>query len=137
MMVGMIRDSMPFFRHTPDKLGTCLKVIAHDEEGCLHLMLCKRIENRRRIAGFISRIKCKDRSFSPRRPCIPGVVLCKILRGCIADRRFSFLLKAESPVGVRSCNSLHGVRLQAVGSNGYHGEVQTVRRLPRSYAVSG
>lgn len=85
MVVGMIPHRVAFLHHPLDKIRAGFDIIAHHKKGGLGVVLFQRVENRRRIAVFIPRIKGEVDGFFRGIPEIVGIVLPEILRRGVAD----------------------------------------------------
>ena len=107
MMIGMIAYNMSLICHSFYQFWTCIQIISNDKKCGWSFVFFQSVQNSRRIAVFISCIKCKIKDFIVCLLCKICIILGKFFSRYIGNRRFPFFLKTKPPVGGgRSGNGL-------------------------------
>lgn len=101
MMVAVVPDDMPLRPHPFDQVGIFFQIIPHNKKSRRHMMLFQCVENRRRVAVFVSAVKCQIQNLFRRILRIKRIILRQLLHTFIRHRRFVVLLKRKSPVLLR------------------------------------
>ena len=57
MMIAVVPDDMPLRPHPFDQVGIFFQIIPHNKKSRRHMMLFQCVENRRRVAVFVSAVK--------------------------------------------------------------------------------
>ena len=98
MMVAVVPDNMPLRPHPFDQIRIFFQIIPHNKKSRRHMMLSQCVENRRRVAVFVSAVKCQIQNLFRRILRIKRIILRQLLHTFIRHRRFVVLLKGKSPV---------------------------------------
>ena len=101
MMVAVIPDNMPLRPHPFDQIRIFFQIIPHNKKSRRHMMFFQCVENRRRVAVFVSAVKCQIQNLFRRILRIKCIILRQLLHTFIRHRRFVVLLKGKSPVLLR------------------------------------
>ena len=101
MMVAVIPDNMPLRPHPFDQIRIFFQIIPHNKKSRRHMMFFQCVENRRRVAVFVSAVKCQIQNLFRRILRIKRIILRQLLHTFIRHRRFVVLLKRKSPVLLR------------------------------------
>ena len=101
MMVAVIPDNMALRPHPFDQIRIFFQIIPHNKKSRRHMMLFQCVENRRRVAVFVSAVKCQIQNLFRRILRIKRIILRQLLHTFIRHRRFVVLLKGKSPVLLR------------------------------------
>lgn len=98
MMVAVVPDDMPLRPHSFDQIGIFFQIISYNKKSSRHMMLFQCVKNRRRVAVFVSAVKCQIQNLFRRILRIKRIILRQLLHTFIRHRRFVVLLKGKSPV---------------------------------------
>ena len=98
MMVAVVPDNMPLRPHPFDQIRIFFQIIPHNKKSRRHMMFFQCVENRRRVAVFVSAVKCQIQNLFRRILRIKRIILRQLLHTFIRHRRFVVLLKGKSPV---------------------------------------
>ena len=98
MMVAVIPDNMALRPHPFDQIRIFFQIIPHNKKSRRHMMFFQCVENRRRVAVFVSAVKCQIQNLFRRILRIKRIILRQLLHTFIRHRRFVVLLKGKSPV---------------------------------------
>ena len=101
MMVAVVPDDMPLRPHPFDQIRIFFQIIPHNKKSRRHMMLFQCVKNRRRVAVFVSAVKCQIQNLFRRILRIKRIILRQLLHTFIRHRRFVVLLKGKSPVLLR------------------------------------
>ena len=101
MMVAVIPDNMPLRPHPFDQIRIFFQIIPHNKKSRRHMMFFQCVKNRRRVAVFVSAVKCQIQNLFRRILRIKRIILRQLLHTFIRHRRFVVLLKGKSPVLLR------------------------------------
>ena len=101
MMVAVVPDDMPLRPHPFDQIRIFFQIIPHNKKSSRHMMFFQCVENRRRVAVFVSAVKCQIQNLFRRILRIKRIILRQLLHTFIRHRRFVVLLKGKSPVLLR------------------------------------
>ena len=100
-MEGVIAYDMPFLYHPLYKLRTGFQIVSHQKKSCRRLVLFQRVENFRRVAVLIPRVKGQIQHLVVGVLDIVGAELFQIIRSRVGNGRLPRLLEAQPPVAVR------------------------------------
>ena len=98
MMVAVVPDNMALRPHPFDQIRIFFQIIPHNKKSRRHMMLFQCVKNRRRVAVFVSAVKCQIQNLFRRILRIKRIILRQLLHTFIRHRRFVVLLKGKSPV---------------------------------------
>ena len=98
MMIGVVADQMPLLRHAAQKLRRRLDIMPHHKKCRWGVMLFQRVQNLRRIAVFVSRVKGQIQHLLRCVADIKRIICRQRLRADVAYRRLPLLLKAQPPI---------------------------------------
>ena len=108
MVQRMVAHDMPLRCHALYEFRCGINKVAHHEKAGRRVMLFERIQNSRRAAVLVARVKRQVDGLSARVTDVKRVVLPQFLGGDIADRRLTLGLERQSPVADRRGNRLFG-----------------------------
>ena len=95
---GVVAHHVPLLHHAAHQLRRRFHIMPHDKEAGADLMLAEGIENGGGMAVFIPRVKGQVQNLLLGIGQIPGVILCQIRAGRVADRRLAVFPKTQAPV---------------------------------------
>lgn len=105
MMVAVVPDDMSLRPHPFDQIGIFFQIIPYNKKSRRHMMLFQCVENRRRVAVFVSAVKRQIQNLFRRILRIKRIILRQLLHIFVRHRRFVVLLKGKSPVLL--CRTCH------------------------------
>ena len=108
MVQRMVAHDMPLRCHALYEFRCGINKVAHYEKAGRRVMLFERIQNSRRAAVLVARVKRQVDGLSARVTDVKRIVLPQFLGGDIAGRRLTLGLERQSPVADRRGNRLFG-----------------------------
>ena len=98
MMVAVVPDDMSLRPHPVHQDRNIFQIISYNKKSSRHMMLFQCVENRRRVAVFVSAVKRQIQNLFRRILRIKRIILRQLLHIFVRHRRFVVLLKGKSPV---------------------------------------
>ena len=98
-MQCVVAYDMPLVHHALHQFGRGVDIIAHDKKAGGRIVFFERIQNRRGVSVFVTRVKGQVDGLFVRVAQIVCAVLREFLHGSVADGRLAVCLEGQAPVG--------------------------------------